>query len=122
VARLSAKLCRIHVSHAAIRSCSKYQYIQKRGYTDEEKTTLGHRLAKIDGRINRKQFSRSQQLASAQQNPDGDKYQAEDKKTWKDEKKQNSDVRMRRPGEDKVIDPKSNYSQCATGGQNGANQ
>jgi hypothetical protein len=122
VAGLPAELRSIHIFHAAVRSCSKDEDVQKGRGTNDKKSVPDHGFTEINGRVNVPQFSPGFERATPEQNAHGNQQQAQDENPGQNQKEQNADIWMRWSGQQKVIKPKGDQGNRASGSEYGANE
>ena len=122
VAGLSAEFSGIHVRDAAVGGRSKNDDVQKCGRSDHEETMTHDRLAQIDFRIDVQELAAGPKAAAPQQNPDRHEQQAEDEDPWQNQENKDADIRMRRTGQEEIVEPESDERHRAGGRKDGTDE
>ena len=98
----------VHVLDAAVRSRANNQEVDDGGEADPLQGTAHHGQAQVDGGENSRQFPAHPQTSPSEPDADRNQQQAQHKDSREDQKNQKTDVRMRRPGQEDVIEPEGN--------------
>src|SRR5271170_1637474 len=109
-----AEIHRIHVFDSAIRCSADNEKVEYGGEDHPLQGPPNHGQTQVDGRERSRQSAASAQASSLEPNANGNQQQSEHKNARQDQKNQKANVRMRRPGQEDVIEPESD------GGERGA--